>query len=243
MIEELLSPLVCARFKNDPHYRERHLRVINALPGRKVTGLHIPDMKQTAAVLCREDGEGWIRRFTEADADSLSYEETVIWGYIINKVKVPLEKRMEMLSAYIPVLDNWAVCDSFCASAKWMGRTDKDILWEFLQRWFGSGREFEVRFAIISSMCHFLVENRLDAVFSEISGIRFDRIVSEYGDTCGKSPYYVRMATAWLLATALAKFPDRTRAYAASSPLPEDVIRLYVRKARESYRTRGVRPL
>ena len=59
----------------------------------------------------------------------------------------------------------------------------------------------------------------------------------------GESPYYVRMAVAWLLATALAKIPDMTRSYVNSCNLPEDVIRLYKRKARESFKTRDVNPL
>lgn len=89
-------------------------------------------------------------------------------------------------------------------------------------------------------MCHFLNEEWLDRVFERISGIDFDRISSEYRDM--KSTYYVRMGVAWLLATALAKFPDRTRKFVNSSPCPEDVLKLYVRKARESFRTRTVSP-
>ena len=50
----------------------------------------------------------------------------------------------------------------------------------------------------------------------------------------------MRMALAWLLATALAKIPDQVRTYVRKSSLPEDVIRLYVRKSRESFRTRNV---
>ena len=39
---------------------------------------------------------------------------------------------------------------------------------------------------------------------------------------------------------ALAKIPDQVRTYVRKSSLPEDVIRLYVRKSRESFRTRNV---
>ena len=59
----------------------------------------------------------------------------------------------------------------------------------------------------------------------------------------GERLYYVRIAVGWLLATALAKLPDQTRAYVNACNLPEDVIRLYKRKARESFRTRDVNPL
>jgi hypothetical protein len=48
------------------------------------------------------------------------------------------------------------------------------------------------------------------------------------------------MGMAWLLATALAKFPDETRAFVNASSLTEEVKRLYARKARESFRTRNV---
>jgi hypothetical protein len=48
------------------------------------------------------------------------------------------------------------------------------------------------------------------------------------------------MGVAWLLATALAKFPDQTRAFVRSLNLPTDVVKLYIRKVRESFRTRTV---
>jgi hypothetical protein len=39
----------------------------------------------------------------------------------------------------------------------------------------------------------------------------------------------------------LAKFPDQTKAFVRLSNLPADVIKLYIRKARESFRTRTVK--
>jgi hypothetical protein len=91
--------------------------------------------------------------------------------------------------------------------------------------------------------------------FAKINAIDFTRIKSDYttvkskplhaqqGTVQGTEPYYVRMGVAWLLATALAKFTDQTRAFVRSSALPADVIKLYVRKARESFRTRMVEAL
>jgi 3-methyladenine DNA glycosylase AlkD len=160
-----------------------------------------------------------------------------------------------MLRRYIPVLDNWAVCDAYCANAKWMAHADKEILWSFLQQWFCSHREFEVRFAIVTAMCYFLDEEWLAKVFKRIEALNFNAIVSEYrtikgkpqtaqqGTVQGCAPYYVRMGVAWLLATALANFPEQTRAFAHTTTLPDDVIRLYTRKARESFRTRHVNAL
>lgn len=267
MIEHVLLPLVCERFRGDARYREGHLRVVNALPGRRVLGLHSPEMKLVAKQLARAgcdvvlpngvrhicaDGEQVVRCFEGVPSDALSYEETVVWGFLINGARCSLSERLAMLERYVPVLDNWAVCDSYCAHAKWMARADREVLWAFLSRWFDSEREFEVRFAVVVAMVYFLCEEWLERVFERIDRLNFDSIKSEYktvkgkpkiaqqGTVQGSEPYYVRMGVAWLLATALAKFPDQTRAYVRMSHLPEDVVRLYIRKARESFKTRAV---
>ena len=267
MIDHLLQPLVCERFLTEARYREGHLRVVNALPKRRVLGLHSPEIKLVAKQIVHEgcevvmpdgthricaNGAELISAFEAASSDSLCYEETVIWGYLINLEKCSLDERLAMLVRYVPVLDNWAVCDSYCAHAKWMVRADKEVLWAFLSRWFSSEREFEVRFAVVVAMVYFLNEEWLDKVFERINSLDFDRIKSKYksvkgkpkmaqqGTVQGAEPYYVRMGVAWLLATALAKFPDQTRAFVRASHLPEDVVKLYIRKARESFKTRTV---
>ena len=60
MIDHLLQPLVCERFLTDERYREGHLRVVNALPERRIFGLHSPEIKQVAKQLSREGGEAVI---------------------------------------------------------------------------------------------------------------------------------------------------------------------------------------
>ena len=57
MIEHIIHPLVCERFKSDARYREGHLRVVNALPERRVVGLHSPEIKAIAKQLSREGGK------------------------------------------------------------------------------------------------------------------------------------------------------------------------------------------
>ena len=230
---------------------------------------------------------------------------------MLDCMKVPLADRLLHLERFVPQIDNWAVCDTVCGASKCVMRRDRmsvagkggrtsssggasgvrEAVWDFLERWWGSEREFEVRFAVIMAMCHFLSPEWLDRVFGKIDSLDFSRIASEYvfigdrrrqgagsvdggpgagenernkergesflvrsgagyslsglkaGTVLGASPYYVRMGVAWLLATSLAKFPGRTREYVRSCSLPEDVLKLYVRKARESFRTRDVSPV
>ena len=242
MIVETLTPLICERFLNEEKYRQGHIRIINALPERRILGLHLPEMKQVAKTLAKQtDALELLHAFEQehqADRFSLTYEETLIWGLTINALKCSWEERLSLLESYIPVLDNWAVCDSFCCNAKWALKVTPQTLWEFLLPYFRSNREFEVRFAIVMSMCYLLKEEWLSIVFHQLESIDLKSIHSEY--TNMPSPYYARMGMAWLLATSLAKYPNETRNFVNTSLLTEDVKRLYARKARESFKTRNV---
>ena len=244
MIEEKLTPLISERFLNEEKYRQGHIRIINALPGRRILGLHLPEMKQVAKELAKQpDASTIIHAFEEEHAKDrfrLTYEETLIWGLTINALKCPLDERFQLLRTYIPALDNWAVCDSFCCNAKWAIKVPSQTLWEFLLPYFQSKQEFEVRFAIVMAMCYLLKGEWLTLVFQELEKINLPSIHSEYLSL--HTPYYVRMGMAWLLATSLAKYPDETRDFVNTSTLTEDVKKLYARKARESFRTKNVSP-
>lgn len=293
MIEDILLPYISGRFREEPHYRLGHIRIVNPLQGTAILGLHIPDMKKIAKELSARDDRMEILHGLETASlengskggisscpPALYYEETVIWGLMLDYMKIPLDERLGLFGKFIPDIDNWAVCDTVCCAAKWAGNrgTDKKRLWDFLGKLRDSDREFEVRFATIMTMCYFLEPEWLPGVFKETDRIDFGRIRSEYiplaekknlpanryakaaepetvpcgygyclsgfrtGTVPGQSPYYVRMGVAWLLATALAKFPEQTREYVRSCNLPDDVIKLYVRKAKESFRTRDTAP-
>ena len=242
MIEEKLTPLICERFLREEKYRQGHIRIINALPGRRILGLHLPEMKQVAKELARQANASVVLHAFEqehqTDRFRLSYEETLVWGLTINALKCTSEERLDLLRRYIPILDNWAVCDSFCCNAKWALKMPADELWHFILPYFYSKREFEVRFAIVMSMCYLMKKEWLNTVFHQLNSLDLSTIHSDY--TSLSSPYYVRMGIAWLLATALAKFPDETRRFVKTSSLTEDVKRLYARKARESFRTKNI---
>ena len=256
MIEHLLTPLISQRFLDEERYRNGHLRVINALDDVRILGVHIPQLKKLAKELSRRpDAADLIASFeAESVNGTLCFEEKLVWGLMINALKATQEHKLALLSTFVPVMDNWAVCDTICCNIKWI--KDKEALWEYLQSYFDSDKEFEVRFAVVMSMIFFLDTKSFQKVTTRLDSIDFSRIQSEFlspkeakvagkarGVAKGEKPYYVRMAVAWLLATALAKLPDQTRAYVNTSNLPEDVIRLYKRKARESFRTHDVNPL
>lgn len=257
MIEKILEPYISERFMSDARYRKGHIRIINPLPGTSVLGLHIPDMRKIAARLASEEEQGGelIERFEAAPERSLYYEEYMVWGMMLNRMRLPLEERLDRLLVFVPHIDNWAVCDSVCAGAKW-ARPGDSLTKAFILELLASDREFEVRFGLILYMSRMMEESSLPEIFKIMESIDLEHIHSDYrqgkvsrdsedlcpGLTAGRPPYYVRMGMAWLMATALAKHPDTTRSLLAHTRLPEDVLRLYVRKARESFRTRDIPP-
>ena len=134
MIEKKLTPLICQRFLDEEKYRQGHIRIINALPKRRILGLHLPEMKQTAKSLAKQtDVSDVLHAFEQEhrkERFNLTYEETLVWGLTINALKCTSEERLSFLKAYVPVLDNWAVCDSFCCNPS--GH------WNFRRKCFGN---------------------------------------------------------------------------------------------------------
>ena len=178
-----MEPLVAERFRNEEKYREGHIRIINPLPGREIWGLHIPDMRKLARELAaREDAMEIVSGLERAAAlgrgceGALSHEEMTVWGMMINAMKKAC--RMELLRRYVPYIDNWAVCDTFDSGAGWFRK--EAGAWEMLCGYFASGREFEVRFATVMSMCHFLDREYLPRIFFQFDKLDFGKIDSDY---------------------------------------------------------------
>ena len=104
MIEKILEQYIPERFISDARYRRGHIRVINPLPGTRVLGLHIPDMRKAAAELTSSADRAveLIRQFEAAPKRSLYYEEYMVWGMMLNRMKMPLEERLDRLRAFVP---------------------------------------------------------------------------------------------------------------------------------------------
>lgn len=230
-----LEKYVCERFKNDERYRNGHIHIIAAKDGTEIIGLHTPEMKSIAKEIAKSDS--WRETMSKfavhkplAGSGGLAHEERIIWGLAIDYAKCSLEERLRLVDDFLPCIDNWAICDTFCCNTAWAKRCDREVLWQYITGLMHSGKEWNIRVGVVLAMSHFLNEEEIGRTFEEIEKIGL--IENE--------PYYVRMGVAWLLATALAKNEEMTREFVRRGLLPHDIIKLYVRKARESFKTRGV---
>ena len=143
-------------------------------------------------------------------------------GMIIGAVRISPEERIRYIQAFIPEIDSWSICDSFCAGLKFTSK-NREMVFSFVRPYCGSEKEFEARFGYVMLLDFFLTEEYIDAVLELVS--RFSH-----------PAYYAKMAVAWLMATALAKFPSQAMHCLKTAPLDDFTYRKTIQKALESFR-------
>ena len=188
------------------------------IPGDHILlGARLPDMRELAKRIAKDDWRSYID-----DWDPYYFEDCMLRGLVIAYAKMDLEERLEEYRRFIPYIDNWSVCDSFCNTWKPKPK-ERDAVWEFILPYLRTEKEFEMRFATVMMLCHFIDDEHIDRVISELDSARNDA-------------YYYMMAKAWTLSVCFVKFPEKTMDYLQKGTLDDITLRMTVRKIRESYR-------
>jgi len=189
------------------------------IPGEeRMLGVRLPALRVLAKEIARSDG--WVDYLAAAPRDY--FEEIMLRGMIIGAVQISPEERISRIQAFIPEIDSWSICDSFCAGLKFAAK-NREMVFSFVRPYCGSKKEFEARFGYVMLLDFFLTEEYIDAVLSLVSSF-------------SHPAYYAKMAVAWLLATALAKFPSQAMHCLKAAPLDDFTYRKTIQKALESFR-------
>lgn len=211
--QKLLEELAA---KADPQYKKFHEGLI---PGTRMTyGVRVPAMRAAAKKIIRGDPMGFLAAGTPN-----SYEETMVRGMVIAGMKLPIEERLPLVEGFLPLIDNWAVCDCFCGTFKLKSPEEREQMWRFLLPLFQSEEEFPARFAAVMFLSHFVTEDKITEGLSLLEGM-------------GQPQYYVRMAAAWAVSVCYVKFPAETLALLQRRTLPPFTQNKAIQKIRESYR-------
>lgn len=144
----------------------------------------------------------------------------MLCGMLIGYVKMEEAVRKRELKRFVPRISNWSVCDSCCASWHFM-KAEPGCWWEFLQSYFESEREYEVRFALVCGIDYFIREDYIDAFLERL------RTFSHPG-------YYARMAAAWAISICYIQFRDQTENFLERQSLDEFTRKRAIQKIRES---------
>lgn len=145
-----------------------------------IIGVRLPLLRQLAKEIAKGDWRNFLSNSKEE-----YYEEILINGLVIAYAKCDVEERLNYIESFVPKIDDWAICDSFCNTLKFVNK-NKEIMWEFIQSYLKSYNEFEIRFAVVIILNYYITEDYIDLVLKTLDNIKHDG-------------YYVKMAVAWAI--------------------------------------------
>ena len=259
---------------------EEQYRIFNqkfVLTNRNVMlGVKVPKMRSIAREIAAGDWEDFLAGYgfgvgnevqmaeiaeqpnRDERCRTIFFEEVMIIGMVIDLINVPPSVRLVLVAQFVPLIDNWAVCDVFCGGAKWVGepgrgpkacnRVPLEQVWEFLQRYLfpdveechpqvecsGTGHHREYGGENPLGCSEFEIRFGVVMLMSYFLVPEYVGKVFEVLARVRKGDYYVDMAVAWCLATARAKFDAQTQEFVAGAGLPAGVLKKYEQKVRDS---------
>lgn len=182
-----------------------------------ILGVKIPVLHKFAKEIYRtEDWQKFLKKTPEF------WEEIMLQAFVIGEIKDKPEEILKYVKTFIPKLNGWGVCDCFCSSLKFT-KKNKKLVWQFIQPYFNSKKEYEKRFAYVMLLTYFIDNEYIDKCLEHIDNFCDER-------------YYARMGTAWALSICYIKFPPKTLNYLKKSNLDKWTFNKSIQKICESLR-------
>jgi 3-methyladenine DNA glycosylase AlkD len=83
-------------------------------PGKEnILGVRLPLLRKLAKQLAKEDWRSYLK-----EAQDSSMEEVLLQAMVIGYCNAGIEEKLELVAAFVPKIDCWPVCDSFCTGLK-----------------------------------------------------------------------------------------------------------------------------
>lgn len=214
---------------------------------RPYLGVRVPKCRQIAKAI---SGVGAPAMHSFLSHTPVAYEEVLIRGFVISSL--PYKEMLAELYDFITLIDNWGICDCFCASLKTHLKKHKSDFLSEIDKMLNSLDEFQTRVALVCLLDHYVEPDYLAVIFDRITEIApylsdgpgelsVERIKGEMGGERVRTimawdAYYVKMAVAWLISVCFAKFPEETTFWFRDLKLPKWTYNKSIAKTCESYR-------
>lgn len=232
----------------DEEYRKFHSKLV---PGKDhILGVRVPKLRALAQEIAKRglalpcsSGSGSPDGSWQECLDALpkthrgeSYEEVLLKGLIVGYAKMPFDQLLERTADFVPLIDNWAICDIFCGTLKAVQK-HREETWSFLWAYLAAGideghnpsdpeTEYSIRFAVVMLLSHFITEDYIHPLLEVL-------------DTLSHDGYYVKMAVAWALSICFIKFPKETMTLYRENHLDNFTYNKALQKTIESFRVDG----
>lgn len=185
--------------------------------GRQSFGVRMPHLRAMAKEICMGDWE----RFLHICPDDY-HEQRVLKGLVVAGAPCSVERRLELIGDFVPLIDNWAVCDPFCGALKEAGK-HPDLYFALAESYLDSREEYDLRFAAVLLLDHFIDDGHIDRVLEIYEGMHHDG-------------YYLKMAVAWGLSICYVHYPEKTLEVFRRGRLDDFTHNKAIQKCRESLR-------
>lgn len=199
-------------FKNqDLKYKAFHSKLIPNVSPDEIIGVRVPVLRRIAKLALMNN----------AEIQAEYYEEKMLRGFVAGYRKCNIDEHLKELKEFIPLIDNWAVCDCSCSTFKFTEKNREEV-WEFILPYL-SGSEYDIRFAVVMIMDYYLIDEYIERSLDILFSIKSDL-------------YYVNMAVAWAVSVAYVKYEKMVLPLLESKVLPGWVHNKAIQKICESCR-------
>lgn len=188
------------------------------IPGNsKFLGVRIPLIRILAKRIVEDDWRSYLNNYKLE-----YYEDRMLMGFIIGYAKMNVDERLKHYKLFVPLINNWSVCDSFCIT--WKPKDiDKQKVWEFILPYLRTGEEFKMRFCAVMMLTHFIDEKYVDDIIIKLSNAKHNG-------------HYYKTGVAWAISTCFVKFPDLTFEYLKNkSVFDDETYKMIKRKICDSF--------
>ena len=183
-----------------------------------VIGVRTPDLKRIAKTISRSE----YKKFFKENRHEY-YEEKIVHGLVLGYLKLEFNELKVYINAFLPFIDNWAVCDITAANLKVFKKNKtKDICFEEIKKYIKNDNPWINRFGYILILDYFIEDKYIDEIF---------RLCSSY-----KDHYYVKMGIAWLISICYIKQKGRTITFLKNNNLDDWTYNKTIQKIIESNR-------
>ncbi len=184
---------------------------------KNILGVRMPKLRELAKYISKGNWREYI-----TFCKSGTFEEIVLKGAVIGLAEVNFEEFLQLVKDYISLVDNWAICDYFCAGLKLVKKYKKELLPEIIG-FLESENPWIKRVGLVLLKVAYVDEEYVSKILSLA-----EKTICEH--------YYVQMAHAWLVAECYTKFPQITHSYLEKCSLSSEILNKAVQKIRDSYR-------
>ncbi len=182
-----------------------------------VIGVRIPKLREYAKELYK------CNNLKDIKIEDKYYEELVIQGMLIGfQTKAPIKEVIKQVEEFIPKINSWAVCDTFCAGLK-ITKKYQTEMFKVIKEYLKSTQEYQVRFAIVMLLNYYINDQYIDQVLQILDNVKLDK-------------YYVQMANAWAISICLIKYYNKTLDFLNTTKIDDFTYNKGIQKAIESYR-------